>query len=189
MTMKRTMIVAACASLLALAACERSVKDQEIKAEQAQREADDKAVKAQKEANDKSMKAQNEADERAAQATAEARHDMAKGQAKANEEIRSANQDMVKQRTDYQVKAQKEVNEIDNKIDDLKVKAQKAEPKRKTDFNEAMKVVDSKRSALDTDLKTLDTQVPAQTFDSYRAKVDKEIDELKKSIDVAKQKL
>mgnify|MGYP003693832837 CR=1 FL=1 len=47
------------------------------------------------------MKAQNEADEKAAQATAEARHDMAKGQAKANEEIRSANQDMVKQRTTF----------------------------------------------------------------------------------------
>jgi hypothetical protein len=51
-----------------------------------------------------------------------------------------------------------------------------------------MKVVDSKRSALDTDLKTIDNQAP-QTFDSYRAKVDKEIDDLKKSIDVAKQKL
>jgi len=187
--MKRTMIVGACASLLALAACEQSAKEQEIKAEQAQRQADDKAARAQKEANEKAVKAQNEADEKAAQATAEARHDMAKGQAKANEEIRTANQDMVKQRTDFQVKAQKEVNEIDNKIDDLKVKAQKAEPKAKTDFNEAMKVVDSKRTALDTDLKTLDTQAPPQTFDSYRAMVDKEIGELKKSVDVAKQKL
>jgi hypothetical protein len=186
--MKRTMIVGAVASLLALAACEQSAKEQEIKAEQAQRQADDKAAKAQKEANEKAMKAQNEADEKAAQANAEARHDIAKGQAKANEEIRAANQDIVKARNDFQVTTQKEVNEIDNKIDDLKVKAQKSTAKAKTDFNDAMKVVDTKRAALDTDLRSIDTQA-GQTFDSYRAKVDKEIDDLKKSIDVAKQKL
>jgi hypothetical protein len=31
--------------------------------------------------------------------------------------------------------------------------------------------------------------IVAQTFDTYRAKVDKEIDDLKKSVDVARQKL
>jgi DNA repair exonuclease SbcCD ATPase subunit len=183
--MKRQLIL--CTSLLVLGACDRSVKDQEVKAEQAQRQADDKAAKSQKEANDKTMRAQNEADEKAAQANSEARHDMAKGQAKANEEIRSANQDIVKQRNDYHVTVQKEVSEIDNKIDDLKVKAQKATAP-KADFTDAMRTVDTKRAALDSDLRTLDIQVP-QTFDSYRAKVDKEVDDLKKSIDVARQKL
>jgi hypothetical protein len=184
--MKRQLIL--CSSLFLLAACEQSAKEQELKAEQAQHQADDKSMKAQKEANDKAMKAQNEADEKAAQANAEARHDMAKGQAKANEEIRSANQDIVKQRTDYHVSTQKEVNEIDNKIDDLKVKAQKSPANAKADFSDAMKVVDTKRAALDTDLRGIDTQAP-QMFDSYRAKVDKQIDDLKKSIDVARQKL
>lgn len=196
--MKRQLIL--CSSLfLLIPACENSVKDQEVKAEQAQRQADDKAAKAQKEYNDKAVKAQNEANEKTAKAqneadekimkaNEEARHDMAKGQAKANEEIRSANQDIVKARNDYHASTQKEVNEIDNKIDDLKVKAQKAPAKPKADFTDAMKVVETKRSALDTDLRNIDTQ-PAQTFDSYRAKVDKEIDELKKSIDVARQKL
>lgn len=186
--MKRTIIVGACVSLLTLAACEQSTKETEVKAEQAQREANDKAAKAQKEATEKAMKAQNEADEKMAQANAEARHDMAKGQAKANEEIRAANQDIVKQRSDYQVTAQKQVNEIDNKIDDLKVKAQKSDNKAKVEFTDAMKVVDTKRAALDTELRTLDQQPPT-TFDTYRAKVDKEIDDLKKSIDVARQKL
>jgi len=184
--MKRQLIL--CTSLLVLGACENSVKEQEMKAEQAQHQADDKAAKAQKEANDRAMKAQNEADEKAGQASAEARHDMAKGQAKANEEIRQANQDIVKQRSDFHATVQKEVNEIDNKIDDLKVKAQKSTAKPKTDFSDAMKVVDTKRAALDSDLRNVDTQVP-QTFDSYRAKVDKEIDDLKKSIDVARMKL
>ena len=195
--MKRQLIL--CTSLLLLPACQNMAKDQEVKAQEAQREADEKAAKAQKEANEKSVKAQNEANERALKAQREAdeksmkandeaRQDMAKGQAKANEQIRAANQDIVKQRTDYHASAQKEVSEIDNKIDDLKVKAQKATPKPKAEFNDAMKVVDTKRAALDTDLRNLDTQ-PPQTFDSYRAKVDKEIDELKKSIDVARDKL
>jgi hypothetical protein len=186
MTMKRGLIV--CASLFALAACEQSVKEQGQKAEQAQRQADDKAAKAQKEADEKAVKAQNEADEKAVKANAEARHDMAKNQAKANEEIRQVNQDIVKQRSDYHVSTQKQVNEIDSKIDDLKVKAQKSTANVKTDFSDAMKVVDTKRSALDTDLRSLDSQAEP-TFDSYRAKVDKEIDDLKKSIDVARQKL
>jgi regulator of protease activity HflC (stomatin/prohibitin superfamily) len=184
--MKRQLIL--CTSLLVLGACDNSARDQQVKAEQAQRQADDKAVKAQKEANDKTAKAQNEADDKAAQANAEARQDMAKGQARANEEIRSANQDIVKQRNDYHVSTQKELNEIDNKIDDLKVKAQKATTKPKGDFTEAMRTVDTKRAALDTDLRNIDTQPPT-AFDSYRAKVDKEIDDLKKSIDVARQKL
>jgi hypothetical protein len=195
--MKRQLIL--CTSLFLLAACENSVKDEGLKGEQAQHQADDKSAKAQKEANDKMVKAQNEAnekankaqneaDEKVVKANDEARHDMAKGQAKANEEIRSANQDIVKQRNDYHVTMQKEVSEIDNKIDDLKVKAQKSTPKPKTEFSDAMKVVDTKRAALDSDLRNIDTQAP-QTFDSYRAKVDKEIDDLKKSIDVARQKL
>jgi colicin import membrane protein len=195
--MKRQLIL--CTSLLLFPACENSAKDTEQKAQLSQREADEKAARAQKEANDRAVKAQNEANEKAAKAqneadekimkaNDEARHDMAKGQAKANEEIRSANQDIVKQRNDYHATMQKEVNEIDNKIDDLKVKAQKAAPKPKAEFHDAMKVVDTKRAALDTDLRNIDTQAP-QAFDSYRAKVDKEIDDLKKSIDVARQKL
>jgi hypothetical protein len=195
--MKRHLILFT--SLLLLPACENSAKDQSVKAEQAQRQADDKAaqaakeandkmVKAQNEANDKTAKAQNEADEKIVKADEEARHDIAKGQAKANEEIRQANQDIVKVRNDFHASTQKEVNEIDNKIDDLKVKAQKATNKPKPEFTDAMKTVDTKRAALDTDLRNIDTQAP-HTFDSYRSKVDKQIDELKKSIDVARQKL
>jgi len=195
--MKRQLIL--CTSLFLLSACDNSVKDQEVKAEQAQRQADDKIAKAQKEANDKTAKAQNEANEKTAKAqneadekmgkaNEEARQDMAKGQAKANEEIRQANQDIVKQRNDYHVTVQKEVNEIDNKIDDLKVKAQKNTAKPKAEFSDAMNAVSTKRAALDSDLRNLDTQAPT-TFDSYRSKVDKEIDDLKKSIDVARQKL
>ena len=184
--MKRQLIL--CTSLLLFPACENTAKEHEHKVEQAQQKADDNAAKAQKEATEKSIKAQNEADEKAVRASEEANREMAKGQAKANEEIRQANQDIVKRRNDYQVRTQKEVSEIDNKIDDLKVKAQKADDKVKTEFNDAMRVVDSKRAALDTDLRNIGTQA-TQSFDSYKAKVDKEIDELKKSIDVARQKL
>jgi DNA uptake protein ComE-like DNA-binding protein len=83
---------------------------------------------------------------------------------------------------------QKSASELDNKIDDLKVKVQTASPKAKTDFNVAMQDVNTKRAALDSDMRALGDQ-SAQALDSYRAKVDKDIDDLKKSIDVAKGKL
>ena len=44
------------------------------------------------------------------------------------------------------------------------------------------------KTTLDTDMRAIGTQ-SAQTFDSHRAKVDKDIDDLKKSIDVARQRL
>ena len=79
-------------------------------------------------------------------------------------------------------------HEIDNKIDDLKVKAQKSDNKARADFNDAMRNVDSKRAALDSDLRNIDKE-GAQSFDSYKVKVDKEIDDVKKAIDAARQKL
>ena len=111
--------VIACASLLLLAACERSAKDDLTKAQEAQNQASEQAAKAQREADEKSAKAQKEADEKSARANEEARSEAAKEQAKANEDIRSANQDLVKQRNEFQTKTQKRASELDNKIDDL----------------------------------------------------------------------
>jgi len=182
------------ASLLTLAACDKTATPQgqnteptRQNTEQSQREAVDKANRAQGEAREKALSAQGEANEKAAQAQAEANRDMAKEQAKANETIRSANQDVVKDRNDYQVRTQKSVNEIDNKIDQLKVKAQTAKPKAKDDFVAAMREVENKRAALDSDFRALRDQ--PESFDSLRAKLDREITDLKKSVDVAQGKL
>ena len=91
-------------------------------------------------------------------------------------------------RNEFQTKTQKKANELDNKIDDLKVKVQKAPAKAKTDFDVAMQDVNAKRATLDSDMKSINQQ-SAQAFDAYKAKVDKDIADLKKSIDTAHSKL
>ncbi len=183
--MNRTII--ACASLLLLGACERSAKDDLTKAQEAQHQANEQAAKSQREADEKSAKAQKEADEKIQRANEEARKDQAKSQGNANEDIRTANQDLTKKRNDLQTKTQKSANDLDNKIDDMKAKVQTKPPKVKNDFDTAMQDVTAKRQTLDTDMKAIPDQ-PAQSLDSYKAKVDKDIDELKKSIDKAQKK-
>jgi hypothetical protein len=172
-----------------MAACDKSAQEEAQKADQAQREANDKAGAARREADDTVARAQKEADEKAAQANSQAAREIAKEQAKANDGIREANHELVKARNDFQVTVQKKANDLDAKIDDVKVKATK-EPssKAKSDFDAAMRDVEARRAALDSDLRAIGSQ-SVQTFDSYKAKVDKEIDELKKSIDTAKGKL
>jgi hypothetical protein len=184
--MNRKLIV--CASLLLAVGCEHSAKENQSTAEQAQREADQNAARIEQQAAEKRAQAQREADEKAAKATAEARKDIAEGQTKANEDIREANQDIIKARADFHVRTQKSVNDLDHKIDSMKTDAQKAPPKAQADFVSAMRDVDTKRAALDTDLRSMDSQ-PIGQFDSVKAKVNKEIDDLKKSIDVAHEKL
>lgn len=169
-----------CGSLLALAACDNANKSTTPSE-------GTKTVETQREANDKAVRAQNEANEKAAKAENEANRDMAKEQAKANETIRGANQDLLKDRNDYEVKTQKSVVDINNKIDQLKVKAQTAKPKAKDDFDMAMRDVDAKKATLDTDMRAMREQ--PQSFDTLRAKVDREMADWKKSVDTAGSKL
>jgi len=187
-----------CGSVLALTACEnRTTRDttrqgtNTTNTEQTQREVNNQASREQNreqtEAQQKADKAQAEANEKAMQAQGEANHEMAKGQAKANENIREANQDLLKAKSDFEVHTQKSVNEISNKIDQLKAKAQTAKPAAQQQFNVAMRDVDAKRATLDTDFRALKEQ--PQSFDSLRAKVDREVADLKKSVDVAQSKL
>jgi cell division septum initiation protein DivIVA len=173
-TMNRHLIL--CAAL-ALTACERSASEDQAKAQQAQKEADEKTVKAQKEADEKTAKAQGEAVQVAN-----------KEQAKANDDIREATQDELKARNDFQVLTQKSVSEIDHKIDQVKVKAAKTTGKAKSDFEAAMRDVDSKHAMLDSDMKALPSQT-ALTLDSFKVKVNKAIDDLKKSVSTAEGKL
>jgi hypothetical protein len=184
--MKRPMMM--CAALLLAVGCDRSAKENQEKIEQAQREADQVAARAEREAAEKRAQVQREADEKAAQANAEARKEAAEGQTKANENIRAANQDLVKARSDLQVRAQKTANEIDNKIDRMRTDAQKASPKVQSDFVAAMRDVDDKRAMINSDLRAIVDQ-PLGQLDSIKAKVDKDFDELKKSVDIAHSKL
>jgi colicin import membrane protein len=175
-------------SLLLAGGCERQVKEDQTKAEQAQQEANENTARAEREAAEKRAQAQREADEKAAKANAEARKESAEGQTKANETIREMQQDLVKARYDFQSYTQQTVNDLDHKIDKMRTDAQKASAKAQVAFEAAMKDVAAKRAALDTDLRSIGTQ-SAQSLDSFKAKVDKELDDLRKSIDAANDKL
>lgn len=184
-----------CGSVLALTACENRTPREgtnTTNTEQTQREVNNRdynnqASREQAEAQRKADKAQAEANEKAMKAQGEANGEMAKSQAKANENIREANQDLLKAKSDFEVHTQKSVNDISNKIDQLKAKAQTAKPAAQEQFNMAMRDVDAKRATLDSDFRALKEQ--PQSFDSLRAKVDREVADLKKSVDVAQSKL
>src|SRR4051812_26541837 len=158
--MKRALIVGSW--LLLASGCEKSAQEQQNKAEQAQREA-----------NEKSAKAQNEAEQKAGQA-----------QKEANDTVRNVHEDLLKDRNDFQVQAHKTVDDVDGRIDSLKVKSQKASAKARNDFEAAMSDVEQKRAAVGADLSRLESQT-AQSFDGFKARVNKEIDDLKKSVDTA----
>ena len=180
--MRRQMIVGS--FLFLAAACDKSAQEEQAKAEQAQREANEQSGKAARAAEQKAAQAQGEADDKSARANEQAEREIAKAQAKANETIRNVHQDLLKDRNEFQVEVHKSVDQLDSRIDQLRVKAQKATAKARGDFEAAMKDVDDKRAAVASDLARLQGQT-AESFDTFKTRVNKEIDDLKKSIDGA----
>jgi colicin import membrane protein len=173
--MKRQLIVASW--LLLAAGCEKSAEEQQTKATQAQREADEKAMKAGREATEKADKAQQEANQ-----------ETAKAQAKANDTIRNAHEDLLKDRNDFQVEAHKALDDLDGRVDKLRAKAQKADAKARSNFDVAVRDVEAKRATVVADIQRLEAQT-AESFDGFKARVNKELDEAKKSVDNAASKL
>jgi len=174
--------------LVAAAACDKSAQDEQAKADQAQRAANEQSSNAARIAEQKGAQAQAEADDKSARANEQAAREGAKAQANANETIRNVHQDLLKDRNDFQVDVNKTVDGLDSRIDQLKVKSQKATPKVRADFDAAMKDVDAKRTVVGSDLGRLESQT-AESFDGFKVRMNKEIDDLKKSIDVAHEKL
>jgi uncharacterized lipoprotein NlpE involved in copper resistance len=178
----RKSIVVCIASVLLLASCNQSAEDQKAKADQAQQEANQKIAQAQIEAQQKAQAAQREANEKIAQANAKAQEEASKSQLAANQDVRQANDETLKTRNDYQVETNKSVNQIDNKLDGLKVKAQTTQPKSKVRFEGAMPRVAAQRATVKEDLDSLPKQT-AQSFAGYKIKTDKDISDLRKSVD------
>ncbi len=170
------------ASAALLVSCNQSADDQKAKAEQAQQEANQKIGQANIEAQQKTQAAQKEADEKIAQANAKAQEEASKTQLAANQNIRQANDETLKTRNDYQVETSKSVNQIDNKLDGLKVKAQTSQPQNKARFQGAMPKVAAQRATVKEDLDNLPSQT-AQSFTSYKTKTDKDISDLRKTVD------
>jgi hypothetical protein len=170
------------ASISLLASCNQFGADQKAKAEQAQQEANQKIEKANIEAQQKAQAAQKDADEKIAKANAKAQEEASKNQLAANQEVRKANDETLKTRNDYQVETSRSVNELDNKLDGLKMKAQTSLPKARARFEGLMPKVTAQRATVSEDLANLPRQTE-QSFTSFKTKTDKDISDLRKTVD------
>lgn len=173
--------LAAPIALLAVAACDRSSANEQNKAIAAQHEADDKIAKVQREADQKAAEAQKKADETAAKAQNEANKDTSQAQANANDVIRTANESILKARTDIREWAHKKLNSLDGDIDSSKTKAQTASAKEKQNFDRVLGDVEAKRMIIQNDVASLDTQAGA-ALDQFKTRLEKEIDAFQSSV-------
>ena len=175
-------LIACIASVAFLASCTPSAAEQKAKADQAQQVANAKIEQANNEALQKGEAAQKEADGKIAQANAQTQEEASKAQLEANKSIRQANDQTLKLRNDYQVETSKSINQIDNRLDGLKVKALTSKPKAQAQFNSMMPKVVEQRSVVGQDLASLPSQT-AQSFNDYKVKTDKDMSDLRKSVE------
>jgi len=188
MQIKLLVVTFAVATLPILASCNRSAESEAAKAQQAQVEANAKVAKALVEGQVTADAAQRDANEKIAQANAKAQKDAAQAQLVANQDIRAANDGSLKLRNDYQVATSTSLSKIDNRIDSLKLKAQAAKPTAKAQFESLLPKVVAQRATVTDDLSVLGNQT-ALTLSSYKARTDKDIDQLKKVVEEAAVKL
>lgn len=128
------------------------------------------------------------ADKKIAEAQQEAREDNAQVQAKANEKIREANVDVINDTAELRVWGQKKLDGLSNKIDEARVKAQKAPANALAGFEVGIKEVQSKRSELAAELTSIDAQGEKKAT-AFKARLDAEVDRLTKRVEKLEQSL
>jgi hypothetical protein len=187
-------------------ACNRSPAEQQQSAIEAQneanqkineanREATEKTAEVRKDVNDKATEIRKDYDkvvaegnEKVAEAKQDARETAASAQAKANETIREANRDVVAADDNLRTWGQEKIDGLNNKIDETRVKAEKAKPEIKAEVEAGLKDVQAKRDAIVTEFASLDTK-SEKTVDKFKDKVDSEIGRLKDRVDRLERKL
>lgn len=156
--MMRTVIVGSTLAL-AIAACDRAADEQQ-KANNAQAEANRKIAESQKESQTEITNAQVEA----------------------NKKIAEAQANFLKMREDYRHKVTTDLVEVDRKLTDLDNKAVKATGKAKSDLTAKLPDLRARREALAKDYQSLESAT-VNTWDSAKARMDKELSELKDAMD------
>jgi murein hydrolase activator len=215
MNYKRAVVIASAvgSSMWGAIACNRPA-DQEAQAREAQQEANQTAVEAQREANEESAKAQAKANE----AQQEARKEAAEGQVKANEEQRAANekigdsqraanerageaqkdaneaardaaQSLTQAKADYRQKAQRELDELKNALDELRAKSTTATGNAKAGLNNSIRSFDARRVELEKEIATLDNAKTSEDFNRRTAQLDKQMERLRDQVDAADKKI
>jgi hypothetical protein len=142
------------ASLCALTGCDK--RDQQQAAVEAQREAEGKAQSAQLEANEK---------------ISEARH-----------EAEKVGNDAARDRSEARVSLQKDLDAVDRRISYLKELVVSVSGAAKKNADVAQKETETRRAALQTDFRKLETETGA-AWDQAKASVESDITALKASVD------
>ena len=160
--MFRSISVVAALLVTSVIACDRPAEKDQEKATEAQREADQKIAEARKESTTKTTSAQVEADKKIAEAQA----------------------NFAKTREDYRHSTENDLTDLNKKIDVMEADAKKATGKAKADAEATLRDIRVRRDAYKTDRATLDS-ASATTWDNTKARLDKEWDALKASVNHA----
>jgi hypothetical protein len=150
-------------SLVALG-CENKADRDQARAEQAQREANEKAASAQREANEKIDQAQREANDQ-----------MQKAQTKAAEDKNAAIASFNKDRGDYREKVQKNIDDVDKTLSDVRTKEAGKSARDKADLEASAKLCQTRRDALTNDMRQIDS-VTQENWTALRTSVDRDLD-------------
>jgi colicin import membrane protein len=215
MNYKKAVVIASAvgSSMWGAIACNRPA-DQEAEAREAQQEATQTAVEAQREASEEAAKAQATANE----AKQQARKEAAEAQVQANEEQRAANdkiadsqhaanerageaqknaneaardadQSLSQAKADYRQKAQRELDELKNALDELRAKSTTATGNAKTSLNNSIRTFDARRTELEKEIVTLDSAKTSEDFNRRTAQLDKQMERLRDQVDAADKKI
>ncbi|MBN9161371.1 MAG: hypothetical protein BGO98_46145 [Myxococcales bacterium 68-20] len=162
--MMRTFILSSAAGSFAIClslvtGCDRAADDQ-AKANEAQAEANKKIAEAKNEANVETTSAQLEADKK----------------------IAAAQKDFSQRREDYRHKLESELIDVDKKIDVLEAKSKAAMGKEKEKLDASLPSIRAHRASLATDARALES-APASTWDDTKTRVDKELSDLRSSVE------
>lgn len=136
------------------------------------------------EAQQKADKAQAEANREMNQASAEATTKITNAQVEADKKISDAERAFVKTREDYRHDMQTNIADIDAKLADLDAKAKTVVGKKKVDLDHSLPGLHARRDELARAVQSVGSETAA-TFDSTKARIDKEWKDLKASIDKA----
>ena len=197
---KLFIIVALLGAAGAGSACNRTPAEEQRQAMEAQNEANRDIHEANREATERSAEIRQDTNERAAElrkdydktvaegnekiqeAQKGAREESAEAQAKANETIREANRGIVASDDTLREWGQERIDSLNTKIDEARVKAEKAEPKVRAEFEAGMKDVQAKRDAIVTEFAAVDTK-SEQAVEKFKSRADNELDRLEDRVE------
>jgi len=167
--------LAAAALVSLVGACEDPEKEK-AKIAELQRKADERIAKIEGETAEKLAAAerklgelQGQLVEAGVQAKAEADEELAKAKTEADKLTAEANAALKKARAAYKESERRELALLTKELDELKAKAQKAEPKVKAQVDQALKDIATKKEAVRKDIDALDSTT-LETLRTAKAK-------------------